>query len=147
MARVFFFEKIILLTIAVCVMFLFSCKIASGVDLDPSSVHLISPKSSRKHVIQTLGNPSFTASDRNGVLSFYYVAERKRVPFVEFIRPQITKRTILKITFEQEDVVSNVSMKKYPNARFNPNPHIIPAIIQRIDGFFSRLASSKKGGR
>ncbi|MEG8099246.1 outer membrane protein assembly factor BamE domain-containing protein [Candidatus Liberibacter brunswickensis] len=136
MKKVFFFTSLMF------AVFHSSYKVANGLDLDSASVSLVSVKSSRKHVLQSLGSPSFAIIDSNGFQSFYYISQNKKVPIFGFLSPKILERTILKIHFNKEDLVSSLSIKKHPNKKFFPNKRRTPAPIQRTDGFFSRLINS-----
>ncbi|BAP26580.1 hypothetical protein CGUJ_01940 [Candidatus Liberibacter asiaticus str. Ishi-1] len=112
----------------------------SGASLDMSAISLVSQGSSRSHVIESLGSPSFSIlHNGNRSQSFYYVSQKKKWFPVKFLSPKIMEYIVLKITFGEKGVVSSVSMERLPNRRFNPNPHTIPAPIQTADGFLRRL--------
>ncbi|WP_052038589.1 outer membrane protein assembly factor BamE domain-containing protein [Candidatus Liberibacter solanacearum] len=117
-----------------------------GVVLDQAFLSLIHRQSSREHVIQTLGSPSFTIFDPHnyGMQSFYYVSQKKKIFPFHFLRPTITNRTVLKIVFGEEGLVSKIAIQSLKDSGFNPNKHVTTVPITKESGFFDRLLNPDK---
>ncbi|MBY7649322.1 MAG: hypothetical protein C4617_02210 [Candidatus Liberibacter europaeus] len=121
--------------------------IASGIVLEKKSLLLISKKSSREHVIKSLGNPSFTSLfDKDGSQSFYYVSQKKSrfLPF-HFFNEKVVDRTVLKISFGRDGIVSRIKKYTLDDARkiqINSETTTIP--ISKEVGLFQKLTKSRE---
>ncbi len=77
-----------------------------GYIVDPKSLELVPPGSSKEQVLLALGSPSTKASFDNEV--FYYISQ-KRVRPVAFLQPQLVDQRILAVYFNKDDRVERIA--------------------------------------
>lgn len=77
-----------------------------GYIVDPKSLELVPPGSSKEQVLLALGSPSTKASFDNEV--FYYISQ-KRVRPVAFLQPQLVDQRILAVYFNKDERVERIA--------------------------------------
>ena len=77
-----------------------------GYIVDPKSLELVPPGSSKEQVLLALGSPSTKASFDNEV--FYYISQ-KRVRPVAFMQPRLVDQRVLAVYFNNDDRVERIA--------------------------------------
>ncbi|TFF23392.1 outer membrane protein assembly factor BamE [Jiella endophytica] len=77
-----------------------------GYIVDPKSLELVPPGSSKEQVLLALGSPSTKATFDNEV--FYYISQ-KRVRPVAFLQPQLVDQRILAVYFDKDERVERIA--------------------------------------
>ena len=77
-----------------------------GYIVDPKSLELVPPGSSKEQVLLALGSPSTKASFDNEV--FYYISQ-KRIRPVAFMQPRLVDQRILAVYFNKDERVERLA--------------------------------------
>ncbi|MBP0615708.1 outer membrane protein assembly factor BamE [Jiella sp. KSK16Y-1] len=77
-----------------------------GYIVDPKSLELVPPGSSKEQVLLALGSPSTKATFDNEV--FYYISQ-KRIRPVAFMSPRLVDQRILAVYFNKDDRVERIA--------------------------------------
>ncbi|WP_407936857.1 outer membrane protein assembly factor BamE [Jiella pelagia] len=77
-----------------------------GYIVDPKSLELVPPGSSKEQVLLALGSPSTKATFDNEV---YYYISQKRVRPVAFLQPRLVDQRILAVYFDKDSRVERIA--------------------------------------
>jgi outer membrane protein assembly factor BamE (lipoprotein component of BamABCDE complex) len=79
-----------------------------GYQLNEETLALVPEGSSREQVLLSLGTPSTTDSQPNGIETFYYISQKKSRTFA-FQKPEVIDQRVLAIYMNQESTVEKIA--------------------------------------
>jgi outer membrane protein assembly factor BamE (lipoprotein component of BamABCDE complex) len=122
-----------------------------GNQLPPSVLEQIKPGSTDKATVtRILGSPSSVATF--DTQTWYYISQRMEE--LAFFKPEVTEQEVVVITFDKDNVVSNVQRMRdkgrddlQPVARTTPAPGKELSFVEQLLGNFGRFNTANPQGR